>query len=169
MPTSAQPQSSSPAPRGLIEPADVNAKGVFFFFIGLAVTVTICLLIIVGVLKHFTTLARAEDAAIQQRAVVPAATVGRVYFPPPHEQFSPQLDLQAFMAEQQKDLNSYGWIDRKAGVVRIPIDRAMELLLQRGLPTRSGSNAAQTGPSNLELQQQRPVQSSPPQKEEGSK
>ena len=33
-------------------------------------------------------------------------------------------------------LNSYGWVDPKAGVVRIPIDRAMDLLLQKGLPVR---------------------------------
>jgi hypothetical protein len=45
--------------------------------------------------------------------------------------------------------------------VRIPIDRALELASQRGLP--GGTN----GPSSLQLQQQRPIQSSPPNKEEG--
>jgi hypothetical protein len=35
-------------------------------------------------------------------------------------------------------LNSYGWVDQKAGVVRIPIDKAMDLLVQKGLPTKSG-------------------------------
>ena len=33
------------------------------------------------------------------------------------------------------DLKSYGWVDEKAGVERIPIDRAMQLIAQRGLPT----------------------------------
>lgn len=37
-------------------------------------------------------------------------------------------------------LHSYGWVDQQAGVVHIPIERAMELLAERGLPVRSGSN-----------------------------
>ena len=38
--------------------------------------------------------------------------------------------------QEEQTLHSYGWVDQQAGVVRIPIDRAMELLAQRGLPTR---------------------------------
>jgi hypothetical protein len=144
----------------------VSAEGVFFFVVGLFITVALCLVILGAVLTHFKKVGLTADAAIKERGVVPSAMSGRPYFPSPHEQFSPQLDLQAFQAEQNRDLNTYGWIDKKAGVVRIPIDRAMNLLLQRGLPTRSGTNGGQTGPSSLELQQQRPVQSSPPQKEE---
>ena len=30
-------------------------------------------------------------------------------------------------------LHSYGWVDQQAGIVRIPIDRAMTLLTERGL------------------------------------
>ncbi|MCA1555006.1 MAG: hypothetical protein LC737_11585, partial [Chloroflexi bacterium] len=30
----------------------------------------------------------------------------------------------------------YGWVDQSAGITHIPIERAMELLLERGLPTR---------------------------------
>jgi hypothetical protein len=33
-------------------------------------------------------------------------------------------------------LSSYGWLDRNAGVVRIPIDRAMKMTVERGLPVR---------------------------------
>jgi hypothetical protein len=33
-------------------------------------------------------------------------------------------------------LQSYGWIDQQKGVVRIPIERAMELTAERGLPVR---------------------------------
>jgi hypothetical protein len=33
-------------------------------------------------------------------------------------------------------LEGYGWVDREAGVVRLPIERAMALVLERGLPTR---------------------------------
>ena len=33
-------------------------------------------------------------------------------------------------------LGSYGWVDSDGGVVRMPIDRAVELVLERGLPVR---------------------------------
>ena len=39
-------------------------------------------------------------------------------------------------------LNGYGWVDKANGVVHIPIERAMQLTLERGLPVREGSDAA---------------------------
>jgi hypothetical protein len=39
-------------------------------------------------------------------------------------------------AAEDKILNGYGWVDREHGVARIPIDRAIDLLAQRGLPAR---------------------------------
>jgi hypothetical protein len=47
--------------------------------------------------------------------------------------------LQELHAKEDALLNNYGWIDQKAGAVRIPIGRAMELLVQRGLPSRPQS------------------------------
>jgi hypothetical protein len=48
-----------------------------------------------------------------------------------------------FLMNQEDQLNSYGWVDEKAGVARIPIDRAMDLLVQRGVPVyqQSGTEA----------------------------
>jgi len=43
-------------------------------------------------------------------------------------------DLAGMRAEENKLLTTYGWTDQEAGRVRIPIDRAMALLLERGLP-----------------------------------
>src|SRR5579862_8171287 len=43
----------------------------------------------------------------------------------------------ALYAAQNQKLNSYGWEDRSNSIVHIPIDRAMDLILQRGLPTRT--------------------------------
>jgi hypothetical protein len=54
--------------------------------------------------------------------------------PEPRLQNTPARDYEAFAAEQEKQLNSYGWIDREKEVVRIPVSRAMELALERGLP-----------------------------------
>ena len=75
--------------------------------------------------------------------------------PGPTLQVSPPADLQAFRSREEAELHSYGWVDRTSGVVRIPIDRAMQLVLQEGLPAREGTNPSQTGPSTYQLLQQR--------------
>ncbi|HBY99036.1 MAG: hypothetical protein M5U01_19955 [Ardenticatenaceae bacterium] len=59
--------------------------------------------------------------------------------PEPRLQPEPQQEMQALRAEQEALLHSYGWVDKQAGVVHIPIDRAMQLLAQRGLPAQPTS------------------------------
>jgi hypothetical protein len=81
--------------------------------------------------------------------------------PGPQLQVSPPADWQTFFARQETEANTYGWVNRTAGVVRVPIERAMDLFLQQGLPVRANSNANQTGPSPLQLIQQRPGQHQP--------
>jgi hypothetical protein len=54
--------------------------------------------------------------------------------PAPLLQVDPDADLATLHAQETRDLTTYGWIDRKAGVARIPIDHAMELTAQRGIP-----------------------------------
>ena len=58
-------------------------------------------------------------------------------------QVTPEHDYAVFNASQDSILNSYGWIQQEAGVVRIPIDSAMSQLLQRGLPARQNSTEEQ--------------------------
>jgi hypothetical protein len=53
-------------------------------------------------------------------------------FPPPDLQSNPPGDLRAFQARQQAELRSYGWVDRGQGLVRIPIERAMQIIADRG-------------------------------------
>jgi hypothetical protein len=50
--------------------------------------------------------------------------------------------LDPYRAAQQQQLNSYGWTDRSVGTIHIPIDRAIDLTAQRGLPARPAALAA---------------------------
>ncbi|HET8700394.1 MAG TPA: hypothetical protein VFL97_01865 [Nitrococcus sp.] len=52
--------------------------------------------------------------------------------PAPHLQVNPQADLARLNRRMEKRLNSAGWINRRTGIVHIPIDRAMDLLIKRG-------------------------------------
>jgi hypothetical protein len=79
-----------------------------------------------------------------------------VRFPKPNLQIDDDHQQRTILYEQQNEkLSSYGWIDRSNGIVRISIDRAMDLILQHGLPTRTNGDL-QTDSSPLQLIQERP-------------
>lgn len=59
--------------------------------------------------------------------------------PEPRLQTTAPFDLKGYRADQEKTLEGYGWVDSQAGIVRIPVDRAMDLLLQKGYPVRGSS------------------------------
>jgi len=54
--------------------------------------------------------------------------------PQPRLQVAPSLDLRKKRAQAELLLNSYGWVDKQAGVIHIPIEQAMKQVAQRGLP-----------------------------------
>lgn len=53
--------------------------------------------------------------------------------PQPRLQTDPSEDLVQFRAEEQKRLNDYYWIDKKKGIVHIPIERAMKEVAAEGI------------------------------------
>ncbi len=48
-------------------------------------------------------------------------------------QVDPVADMKAMDAREAQQLHSYGWVDKDAGIVRIPIERAIELTVEQGL------------------------------------
>jgi hypothetical protein len=84
----------------------------------------------------FRVLARVESASDPE--VSPLATPANEAPAEPRLQTTPWADLKTLRAEETSYLHGYGWIDQQAGVARIPIDRAKELLLQKGLAVRQG-------------------------------
>lgn len=105
------------------------------------------------------TMTRPLDPSIVVRGTIIAPGLEPLQrFPKPNLQIHPHDDLVALQAREDSELHSYGWADRKAGVVRIPIDRAMELIAERGLPTRGTNRPARTGKSEFELARERLLQ-----------
>ena len=62
-------------------------------------------------------------------------------FPNPKLEEDERGQLNGIRMNEEKTLYSYGWVDEKAVTVRIPIERAMDLLVQRGLPVRPQGGA----------------------------
>jgi hypothetical protein len=114
------------------EDSDINLRAVFGFGAGLLVVAIIVHLLIAALFKFFD----AREAR-QPRVDYPIATTEEHRLPPePRLQINPRQDLRDMRAREDEVLTSYGWVDKNAGVVRIPIDAAMKLMLQRGLPAR---------------------------------
>jgi hypothetical protein len=65
----------------------------------------------------------------------------RVLPPTPRLQVAPQAELRTYCQAQQQELTTYDWVDRANGVTRVPIDRAMKKLLERGLPVRPANES----------------------------
>jgi hypothetical protein len=61
----------------------------------------------------------------------PLAVNGRLPAEPRLQQF-PRNELYEFRMKEEAELHSYGWVDKNAGIVHIPIEDAMRLMLQRG-------------------------------------
>ncbi|ARP65684.1 hypothetical protein A9K65_021795 [Mesorhizobium sp. WSM1497] len=63
----------------------------------------------------------------------------------PAMQRFPAIDLAAFRDREDKELAKLGWVDRAAGIARIPIGDAMELVARNGLPDWSRQLPARVG------------------------
>ena len=59
----------------------------------------------------------------------------------------PGEDLKTVRAQEDAILKSYAWADPDKGIVRIPIDRAIEIVAARGLPARAAKSVAATDPN----------------------
>jgi hypothetical protein len=62
--------------------------------------------------------------------------VNTATFQEPVIQIDPVGDWKAYKAEQDELLNSYGWVSKATGVARIPIERAIDIIAEQGLPHR---------------------------------
>ncbi|MGH9803735.1 MAG: hypothetical protein ACRD4D_01085 [Candidatus Acidiferrales bacterium] len=132
----------SPAPAGRgYETSDVRVGFMARVVFGLAVLT----LLGMGVSLWFQSAETKRFEATDQPPSPLAATLP-AQPPEPRLQVQPAVDLNKVRAQEEAALNSYAWIDAQSGLVRIPIDRAIELVAQRGLPARP--QPAETGPGD---------------------
>jgi hypothetical protein len=112
------------------EGSDVSIKGLGIFLAALAITMIVTGVLMVGLFDIF--LEEAEEADVSPS---PLAESGEPPAPPgPLLQVAERLDLRLHREAQEKLIQEPAWIDRDRGVVRIPIERAIELTAERGFP-----------------------------------
>ncbi len=141
------------------EREDLGTRGVFAFMIGLAVIGLVIYFIIVGMYSFLDKYERSQMATASplvtskgaMSRVVTQADMDKAF----KDNGAPMLEtnergqMRDFLMNQEKQLNSYGWVDEKGGVAHIPIERAMELIVERKLPVYpQGSAEAKTAAGN---------------------
>lgn len=118
------------------ETSDVNIRGILLFGAGLIVVALIVHLAIWVLFRYFDSREASKVPAEYPLAV----TQGQRLPPEPRLQINPRQDLRDMRTGEDTALGSYGWVDKNAGVVRIPIQEAMKIVVQRGLPARQAGN-----------------------------
>ena len=134
------------------EKSDVSVRGIFGFLIGLALCVVLVCFVLAGVFsalrKGFTATRPNVNAMVGTREPAPASLkAAQTIFPEPRLQVDYYGDLSKMRQQWSEEVNGYSWVDKNAGVTRIPIERAIQLTLQRGLPARTPGAAIPTAPS----------------------
>ncbi len=136
------------------EREDLSTRGIFAFMIGLAVTGLIIHFILTGMYSFLDKYEKSQMTSASPLVSTTGADT-RAVTPEDLEKIrsngAPMLETDergqfyGFLMNQEKELNSYGWVDEKAGVVHIPIERAMQVVAQRGLPVIPATGAAENG------------------------
>ena len=133
---------------GSYERQDISARGIFYFIAGLLAATLLISFLLSGLYKILDKRFETRQPPVNPLAAnVPKDTrqvppqYPETAFPDPRLETDERTQLNSIRIAEERKLNSYGWVDEKAGTVHIPIERAMELLAQRGLPLRPQSGA----------------------------
>lgn len=130
-----------PTPPGAkYEHTDIDPSIGYKFGMWLAVSMVISIGIVYGTFFFFEGQEKKANALAQK---YPLQTVDTRKEPPaPNLQKQPFKDVYMLRLGETEKLTSYGWVDKEGGIARLPIDRAMEVMLQRGFASRAeGGNA----------------------------
>jgi len=138
------------------ETSDAHALWIWITGLGLVIC-AVAVMLAVGLIFRILDGRHTEEDRIGAYAnVAESVSASAEKFPGPRLQVKPEVDLATFRAGEDDQLDHYGWIDKKAGVVRLPIERAMDLLAQRGLAYRGRPGAPPPTTTVLDMQQARP-------------
>jgi hypothetical protein len=140
----AQPQSEESLPVGAgHEPSEVGIRRIFSFGIALVVMVVVvmsALGLVMGVFKKDE-----KQLASNRPRLFNVDDPG--LYPAPNLQRSDEYEMKAYREEERAALANYGWVDPKAKIAHIPIDRAIEILAERGLPKPAPRPKAEPAPA----------------------
>ena len=150
-PMTDQPTPNQPINHDGFEQEDLSSRSALYFLAGLVLVCLVVYLIVFGMYRFLDSYATAHQPPMSPM-VTPEADTRAVTpenaetFPQPRLEENERTQFRSFIEDQDQKLATYDWLDKDKGTVRIPIDRAMELIEQRGLPVHAES--ASSAPSS---------------------
>ncbi len=161
---------------GDYERRDIGIAGVLYFLVGLAAACALVYFVVDGLYAYLDKRAETNQPPLSPMITnAPNDTrhiprdYPRTVFPSPKLEEDERGQLDEIRLQEEDTLSTYGWVDQKAGTVRIPIDRAMDLLAQRGLPVRSQApDAAAASSQQSKAEQPTAAEQSSAQQKKGS-
>lgn len=149
---------------GDYERRDITVAGVVYFLIGLGAAIVFVYFVANGIFAFLNKRYETEQPPVSPLVTSAPSDTRRIPpqygndyekylkegFPAPQLEVNERTELNGERLREEDTLSTYGWVDQGAGKVRIPIDRAMDLLAQRGLPVRSGSTTGTTTASDAQ-------------------
>lgn len=139
MSSSMDKSHSAPASSPGYETRDANVRAVFGFLVILGVVLVLSAIVCWGLFNHYSV----KDA---NRTPLSPFSATRQLPTGPQLQVNPRQELLTFRSRQEQSLESYSWESREDGTVRVPIERAMEMLLKQGLPVAPGASSTEASP-----------------------
>jgi hypothetical protein len=115
------------------EPGDINAIFLTKFGIFMALLIVVLLFALWGLFDYFVK----REARLGPPPFQGVDVTAQKSPPAPVLQPAPRLDFNKMRTAEDEIMSQYAWVDPDKGLVRIPIDRAMDLIAQRGLPVRA--------------------------------
>ena len=106
------------------------------------ILVGVLILSVLGTWMTFNLLEARAKRFDAEHPSLPLAATDKQIPPEPRLQAHEPEDLQGVRQAEAEVLEGYGWVDQSRGTIRIPIERAMELVVKEGLPTRAQSRKA---------------------------
>jgi hypothetical protein len=146
---------------GSYERQDLQPAGIVYFLLGLVVVTVACILGLRGLYTYLDHRERSSQSPVSPlithvpedtRHIAPGYPQGA--FPNPKLEEDERGQLNDIRMNEEKELYSYGWVDEKAGTLHIPIERAMDLIVQRGLPVRPQARSGEGSPATSQSNQQ---------------
>jgi hypothetical protein len=109
------------------ETRDLPPRGILLALLGIFVLIGLSAAIVAGLLRFL-------DSQAQPPSLTTFPSVAETPAGPPLE-VDPAAERRALEARARARLESYGWVDRDAGIAHIPVQRAMDLLADHGWPS----------------------------------
>jgi hypothetical protein len=108
------------------EQTEVNVRTIVVSLAFLLLGAILAAIVTIGIFRYLHDTYKPDVAAKEAQPQIP---------PEPRIEVAPAEQIQALRAHEDHVLTSYSWVDQKSGTVRVPIDRAIDMLAQKGLPS----------------------------------